>query len=60
MKIKDLNDNKPVFTQSSYTIHLSGGSQIGKSILKVTATDEDDGSNGKVSYDLEESSDSNL
>ena len=60
MKIRDTNDNEPVFEQQSYAIFLKGGSHIGKSILKVTATDADDGSNGKISYDMEESVDSKL
>ena len=60
MNVRDTNDNKPVFSQQSYGVYLSGGSHIGRSILKVIATDADDGSNGKVSYDMEESVDSKM
>lgn len=61
VKIRDTNDNVPVFQQSSYAISVPITSQtIGKRLLKVQAFDRDDGSNGKVSYTLERSRDSNL
>ena len=60
VKIIDINDNTPVFSQTSYAVTLSGISHIGKTILKVTAIDLDDASNGKIFYDLEESAESNL
>ena len=60
VNVRDTNDNKPVFSQQSYGVYLRGGSHIGRSILKVIATDADDGSNGKVSYDMEESADSKM
>eukprot|EP00111_Clytia_hemisphaerica_P010201 TCONS_00029810-protein len=60
VKIRDTNDNKPIFAQQSYAVFLQGGSQISQSILQVSAHDGDDGSNGKISYDLEETADSNM
>ncbi|TSK45903.1 Protocadherin gamma-A11 [Bagarius yarrelli] len=50
--VLDNNDNRPVFSQEVYTVHLQENSPIGTTVVKVSATDLDDGSNGEVIYSL--------
>ncbi|XP_066533752.1 protocadherin-16 [Hoplias malabaricus] len=52
ISVLDLNDNSPVFTSSSYTVDVAEDSPEGSFVLEVTATDQDEGSNGQVSYFL--------
>ena len=46
----DMNDNAPVFSQLRYEKTIGQDTSIGKSVLAVTATDEDFGNNGSVTY----------
>lgn len=48
--ISDVNDNKPVFTQYPFTVDLPVYSQPGQELLKVTATDKDEGVNQEIVY----------
>ncbi|XP_053541468.1 protocadherin alpha-8-like [Ictalurus punctatus] len=48
--VLDINDNRPVFTQEVYTVHLLENSPVGTIVIKVSATDLDDGSNGEIIY----------
>ncbi|XP_059202502.1 protocadherin alpha-3-like [Centropristis striata] len=48
--VLDVNDNPPVFTQDSYTVHLKENSPLGTTVIRVNATDLDEGSNGEVVY----------
>lgn len=48
--ITDVNDNKPVFTQYPFTVELPVYSQPGQELLKVTATDKDEGVNAEIVY----------
>ncbi|MBN3320699.1 PCD16 protein, partial [Atractosteus spatula] len=50
--VLDVNDNSPRFGQSVYNIDISENASVGRLVLEVTATDEDEGSNGKVLYFL--------
>lgn len=50
--IGDVNDNKPVFTKYPFTGQVAALSQPGQSLLKVTATDADDGTNAEILYSL--------
>ncbi|KAK0062708.1 protocadherin-11 X-linked, partial [Biomphalaria pfeifferi] len=52
VKVKDENDNFPVFTESFYQKSIPENNRQGQVILKVTATDADYGENGRVSYSL--------
>lgn len=50
----DINDNSPRFTQNSYTIQISESvSQFPYNFLNISATDIDEGENGRVTYRLE-------
>ncbi|KAG7484455.1 hypothetical protein MATL_G00049540 [Megalops atlanticus] len=50
--VLDVNDNSPRFERSSYTIDVSEDAAVGTPVLEVTATDEDEGLNGKMLYFL--------
>ncbi|CAF87907.1 unnamed protein product, partial [Tetraodon nigroviridis] len=48
--VLDNNDNFPIFTENEYKISLKENSTEGSSIIKLTATDADEGLNGEVMY----------
>jgi protocadherin-16/23 len=51
IKLKDVNDNPPVFVSpSSQTAHVRNGAGPGTRVARLLAVDPDSGDNGKVSY----------
>ncbi|XP_065591116.1 LOW QUALITY PROTEIN: protocadherin gamma-A5-like [Cyrtonyx montezumae] len=50
--VLDANDNAPVFSQAVYTVRVPEDVPVGSTLLSVTATDPDDGTNGDVKYSL--------
>lgn len=50
VEVMDENDNSPQFTRSSYEATLDENSPVGSSVLRVAATDRDEGKNGFVTY----------
>ncbi|XP_034738774.1 protocadherin alpha-3-like isoform X3 [Etheostoma cragini] len=50
IEILDVNDNAPVFTKDVYFAEIHENSPIGTIVIRVNATDMDDGLNGDVSY----------
>ncbi|XP_051275358.1 protocadherin beta-15-like [Dicentrarchus labrax] len=48
--VLDVNDNAPVFTKDIYSAEINENSPIGTTVIRVNATDMDDGLNGDVSY----------
>ncbi|NXG45779.1 PCDBF protein, partial [Psilopogon haemacephalus] len=48
--VLDANDNMPVCTREVYEVHLAENSPPGQLVVRVAATDPDEGSNGKVQY----------
>lgn len=48
--VDDVNDNDPVFNQSSYLAHVMENSNVSTSVVTVYATDQDQDANGRVSY----------
>ncbi|XP_060904062.1 protocadherin beta-12-like [Labrus mixtus] len=48
--VRDTNDNAPVFTQSLFKASVKENIRKGASVLRVSATDADEGMNGLVSY----------
>ncbi|XP_072563906.1 protocadherin-23 isoform X2 [Paramormyrops kingsleyae] len=52
IEIEDINDNRPIFSPEVYTVSISSYTLPGTDILRVFATDRDDGTFGRVSYDL--------
>ena len=55
VKILDINDNIPTFSEESYNISIPLSTSSGTSILSVSATDEDSGSNSEILYSLSSS-----
>ena len=52
IKVDDVNDNAPVFTEESYVVQFREESHEGTSILKVAATDADFGLNAEITYSI--------
>ncbi|XP_058398633.1 protocadherin gamma-B2 isoform X14 [Diceros bicornis minor] len=50
IKVTDANDNPPVFSQNVYKVSLRENLPPGTSVLKVTATDQDEGINAEITY----------
>ncbi|XP_063045443.1 protocadherin alpha-7-like [Engraulis encrasicolus] len=50
VSVLDINDNRPVFSQDVYSATLSENIAIGTTVIKVSATDLDEGANGEVTY----------
>ena len=50
--VLDANDNAPAFSQAVYTVRVPEDVPVGSTLLRVTATDPDDGINGDVKYSL--------
>ncbi|XP_028941930.1 neural-cadherin, partial [Antrostomus carolinensis] len=50
--ITDVNDNKPVFTQSVYEVNVDEDQDVGSTIITVSANDEDEGTNAKLRYQI--------
>uniref|UniRef100_A0A8C1GYG6 Si:ch73-233f7.7 n=1 Tax=Cyprinus carpio TaxID=7962 RepID=A0A8C1GYG6_CYPCA len=50
VRVLDTNDNAPQFDKDSYTINLTENSPIGSLVVKLNATDRDEGSNSDITY----------
>uniref|UniRef100_A0A6I8NJU7 Protocadherin alpha 5 n=1 Tax=Ornithorhynchus anatinus TaxID=9258 RepID=A0A6I8NJU7_ORNAN len=50
VKVLDANDNDPVFGQSKYEVRLPENAVNGTFVIKVNATDRDEGENGELIY----------
>ncbi|KAM8732989.1 uncharacterized protein AB9X84_024892 [Acanthopagrus schlegelii] len=53
--VLDVNDNRPLFTESPYTFYVPENNKAGMSIFSVSALDADGGENAAVSYSLSRS-----
>ncbi|XP_060751240.1 protocadherin gamma-A10-like isoform X23 [Tachysurus vachellii] len=54
IKVSDVNDNVPIFSQSSYYTYIMENNSPGVSICRVTAIDRDSNYNARVSFILED------
>lgn len=54
VSINDVNDCQPVFGQGQYYASLNESVEIGTAVLQVSATDNDEGENARVSYFISE------
>ncbi|XP_020860824.1 protocadherin beta-16-like [Phascolarctos cinereus] len=52
VQILDINDNLPLFNQSSYTMYVTENNRPSLMIGGVNATDSDSGQNAKVTYSI--------
>uniref|UniRef100_A0A8C3RYG5 Protocadherin gamma-C3 n=1 Tax=Chelydra serpentina TaxID=8475 RepID=A0A8C3RYG5_CHESE len=50
IRVMDTNDNSPVFDRSTYTVNLLENAVPGTLVVKLNASDPDEGSNGEVLY----------
>lgn len=57
VKLKDINDNVPQFERSLIEVEVAEDAEIGTSLKGFQAKDPDQGSNGKVVYSIERSTD---
>ncbi|XP_063732755.1 protocadherin beta-16-like [Eleginops maclovinus] len=55
VNVLDANDNAPVFTQPVYKATITENSPRGTSVIAVTASDRDGGSNGEITYAISNS-----
>ena len=53
LKVVDVNDHAPLFVQSSYSVNVSEITSADFDILKVSATDQDTGTNAEVTYSFQ-------
>ncbi|XP_029369153.1 protocadherin alpha-8-like [Echeneis naucrates] len=54
--VLDVNDNRPLFTESPYTFYVPENNKAGMSIFSVSATDADGGENAALTYSLDRKS----
>uniref|UniRef100_A0A3Q1I4R3 Cadherin domain-containing protein n=1 Tax=Anabas testudineus TaxID=64144 RepID=A0A3Q1I4R3_ANATE len=54
LKVSDVNDNAPVFSQTEYSKTVPENNSPGFSVFTVSASDADCGQNARISYFLEE------
>ncbi|KAJ3658411.1 hypothetical protein Zmor_010149 [Zophobas morio] len=52
VRIDDINDNKPIFTEYPFRERVAAYKQPGQTILKITAKDADQGTNSEIVYSL--------
>ncbi|XP_067423497.1 protocadherin gamma-B5-like [Emydura macquarii macquarii] len=50
INVTDANDNPPVFTQGIYKVSVRENAPKGSLVLQVKASDNDEGSNARISY----------
>ncbi|ELT92389.1 hypothetical protein CAPTEDRAFT_79489, partial [Capitella teleta] len=50
--VQDVNDNPPIFVDSSYQVSLSEDTSAGVSLVTVSAEDADEGSNADLRFSL--------
>ena len=55
--VEDVNDNSPVFPQGSYSATVSEEKPANTFVAMVTATDEDTGTNAKLTYSIKSGND---
>ncbi len=52
VKVLDVNDNQPVFSQSSYNVYISENNLAGVSLFSVSASDIDQDKNALLTYSV--------
>ncbi|NP_001019270.1 protocadherin 1 alpha 4 precursor [Danio rerio] len=50
VNVKDINDNKPVFSKSLYKVKVKENTPVGTKIISVSARDLDEGINSEIQY----------
>ncbi|XP_038055589.1 protocadherin Fat 1-like isoform X3 [Patiria miniata] len=57
VKVTDANDQRPLFSQQSYSVAVPEDTPVETSIITVEATDADSGTNGEVYYSFKRRTD---
>nr|XP_061786156.1 protocadherin alpha-8-like [Nerophis lumbriciformis] len=52
IRVLDINDNRPIFSKEGYSVVLQENAALGTTVIKVQATDLDEGANGEVEYEF--------
>ncbi|XP_052868798.1 cadherin-related tumor suppressor [Anopheles cruzii] len=52
INVLDENDNSPIFDPKQYSAAIAENASIGASVLQVSATDIDEGANGRVRFSI--------
>ncbi|KFB39729.1 AGAP007924-PA-like protein [Anopheles sinensis] len=52
ISVLDENDNSPIFDPKQYSAAIAENASIGASVLQVSATDVDEGANGRVRFSI--------
>ncbi|XP_071191415.1 protocadherin gamma-C5-like isoform X8 [Salvelinus alpinus] len=52
VRVLDVNDNSPMFSQTSYTVYVRENNAAGSIMCSVSATDPDIRENAKISYSI--------
>lgn len=52
LQVTDTNDNPPVFPENAYSFDIPENTIRGTRVGEITATDEDEGLNGQVNYQV--------
>ena len=52
VNVTDINDNAPEFVQATYSHTLDENNYVGAEVVRVRATDRDDGDNGRLTYSV--------
>ncbi|KAK0094347.1 hypothetical protein PV326_011173 [Microctonus aethiopoides] len=52
IRVSDVNDNPPIFTQSQYSATVFEGNAKGNFVIKLSASDADQGVNSKILYHI--------
>jgi len=50
--VGDVNDNSPQFERETYNVDVPENITIGSTVVRLVATDRDNGENGRVLYRL--------
>ena len=59
VKLRDINDNKPVFEKSNIEAFVGENARVGKTLERFRASDPDQGGHSKVRYLIDRSSGNN-
>ncbi|XP_034546171.1 protocadherin alpha-2-like [Notolabrus celidotus] len=52
INVLDLNDNTPIFSKSLYKVRVQENAEEGRVVIRLNATDLDEGMNSKIAYSL--------
>nr|XP_048717679.1 protocadherin gamma-A5-like isoform X28 [Caretta caretta] len=52
VQLSDINDNAPIFSQTSYTLYITENNPRGTSVCSLKANDPDSGENARVTYSI--------